>query len=413
MLKHKIGTGILLMLLIGMLSLLLGCESRTQAQGAAPAGSPAVSESPSPQDQSPAGGSAASGGQAGGAAGEPTPAAVKLGTVNAVRMIDPNAGWAGGSGWIARTDDGGKQWKLQYQGKQNVEQLFALNGQNAWAVLSQNEAKTAGSSASRTLLHTADGGKQWSPAGTVPNASFLHFVSNTEAFSGNARTTDGGKSWTTLPVPEHMAGSAYFHDAGNGWAVTVQNNQINVQRTRDGGKTWQAVMTRNTVAPVTDAIIRSAGTEDAWVELIGDSGMSQTSYSLFHTSDGGASWTTVIANSTAGAGPAPGFPADYNGGPKNAGSKPGQLYVVDKTTAFMGGYCPACDQANAVGWTTDGGKTWTSGKQQVPGSGGALLAMADASHGWWVTRDSTEASVLYTTASGGDHWVKTYTFDKP
>jgi photosystem II stability/assembly factor-like uncharacterized protein len=50
-------------------------------------------------------------------------------------------------------------------------------------------------------------------------------------------------------------------------------------------------MTRTTVAPLNGALIRSAGTDDAWIECIGDSGMTQTSYSLFHTTDGGKHWT--------------------------------------------------------------------------------------------------------------------------
>ncbi|MFP3381869.1 hypothetical protein SB767_36740, partial [Bacillus sp. SIMBA_069] len=62
-------------------------------------------------------------------------------------------------------------------------------------------------------------------------------------------------------------------------------------------------MSKKTVSPVNGVLIRSAGPQDAWIECIGDTGMTQTSYSLFHTADGGKSWQTVIAKSTAGAGP--------------------------------------------------------------------------------------------------------------
>jgi photosystem II stability/assembly factor-like uncharacterized protein len=186
-----------------------------------------------------------------------------------------------------------------------------------------------------------------------------------------------------------------------------------VQKTVDGGKTWQKAMTRTVVSPITNAVIRSVGVDDAWVECIGDSGMSQTSYSLFHTSDGGAAWQTVIAKSTAGGGPAPGFPMNYSGGPDNGGSKPGDLYVVDPKTAFMGGYCPACDKANTIGWTKDGGKTWTKGAAQYPGFAGGLLAFADGEHGWWICTDNAEPSVMYVTSDGGKSWQKAHTFDKP
>jgi photosystem II stability/assembly factor-like uncharacterized protein len=138
--------------------------------------------------------------------------------------------------------------------------------------------------------------------------------------------------------------------------------------------------------------------------------MSQTSYSLFHTADGGKSWQTVIANSTAGGGPAPGFPIDHSSGPENTGSKPGALYVVDPNTAYMGGQCPACDKPNTIGWTTDGGKTWTNGETQLEGYGNQLLAIADATHGWWIISDSAGPSVMYTTADGGNSWSKVHTF---
>ncbi|MEB3101933.1 hypothetical protein [Ferviditalea candida] len=332
-----------------------------------------------------------------------------MGKVTAVRLIDPASGWVGGSGWIARTDDAGKQWKIQYVGEQTVEQIFALNGQQAWVVFSHDPGDSNG----RCLLHTTDGGAHWSPVGRMPNGGFLHFVSKQEAFAANAHTTDGGRTWEKLPVPNAIVGDAYFHDKNHGWAAAQENSRIVFKRTVDGGQTWKTVMSRSTASRLNGVVIRSAGADDAWIECIGDSGMSQTSYSLFHTSDGGKNWLTVIANSTAGAGPAPGYPMNDSSGPRNAGSKPGPLYVVSPQVAFMGGFCPACDYPNTVGWTTDGGKTWNNGKAQYMGYGGALLAIADAEHGWWICTDNSEPSVMYTTSDGGMHWKKAHTFDQP
>jgi photosystem II stability/assembly factor-like uncharacterized protein len=331
------------------------------------------------------------------------------GKVTAARLADPQIGWTGGAGWISRTEDGGKSWKKQYQGTGTVQQIFALNSKDAWAVLSPDPGKPV----ARQLYSTKDGGTNWSLVGQMPNAGFLHFVSADEAFSANARTTDAGKTWTLLSIPDQTVGDAYFHDNEHGWAVTQGNGMIVVNATTDGGRTWNKAMSKQSVAPLNGAVIRSAGKDDAWIELIGESGMSQTSYSLFHTTDGGKQWQAVLANSTAGGGPAPGFPIDYNEGPKNTGSKPGPLYVIDPKVAFMGGYCPACDNPNSIGWTTDAGKTWTSSKQTFPGNGEALLAFADSTRGWWINTDVTEPSVMYTTSDGGKTWTKVYTFDKP
>jgi photosystem II stability/assembly factor-like uncharacterized protein len=331
-----------------------------------------------------------------------TPSSSVMGKPTAVRLVSAESGWIGGIGWIARTDDGGKHWHNQYIGNATIVQIFALNGNQAWAVTDKNN-----------LLGTSDGGKHWTAVGKVPKEGFLHFISQNEAFVANSATTDGGKSWSSLPVPKQTVGDAYFHDRSNGWTVIQSNGLGIIERTTDGGKTWHNVKGLKLTAPLNGAVIRSAGADDAWIELIGDSGMSQTSYTLFHTSDGGINWQTVIANSTAGGGPAPGCPNEYNDGPKNQGAKPGPLYVVDRKVAFMGGECPACDKPNTVGWTKDGGKTWVNGTAAFPGYSGALLGIADANHGWWICTDNAEPSVLYTTSDGGNHWNKVYSFPRP
>lgn len=391
-----------------LLLVLTGCQDRSAAPSSAPSKpsatapssvTPVPSSDSTKPDQQPT---------------APAPNAsehttVSMGTVTAVRLADHEIGWVGGEGWIARTDDGGVNWTAQYNGTGTVNQLIALNKNEAWATL----GGASGQSVTLGLLSTTDGGQHWSLTGTVPNKAFLHFVSSKEAFSGNATTTNGGQTWTTLPVPKNVIGDAYFHDNNNGWAVTKGNDTVQVERTVDGGKTWKTVMSRKTAASINGTLIRSAGVNDAWVELIGDSGMTQTSYSLFHTMDGGRNWITVIAQSTAGGGPAPGFPADYTGGPTIDGNSPGPLYVVNPAVAFMGGQCSACDKPNTIGWTKDGGKTVNKGNVALTGYGPAYLAFADPDYGWWITTDHAEPSVLYTTKDGGKTWKKTHTFDKP
>ncbi|CAI6066004.1 WD40/YVTN/BNR-like repeat-containing protein [Cohnella sp. JJ-181] len=336
------------------------------------------------------------------------PQTVVLGTPTALRMADFKHGWAGGAGWIARTDDGGKTWRTQFKQKYEVQQIFALNEQKAWATLDTGDAKSV------KLVKTTDGGKTWSEAGQAPGHDFVHFVSDKEAFSGQWTTTDGGKTWKALQVPEGQVGEVYFHDRNNGWAVTqAAGKKFSFLRTKDGGKSWQSVYSKAWEEPLNGAVIRSAGQNDAWIELIGGSGMSQTSYSLFHTADGGKSWQPVVANSTAGAGPAPGFKTDDKSVPSNAGSKPGTLYVVDTKTAFLGGQCPACDNGNTLGYTTDGGKTWVNDKPQLPGYGKQLIAAADAKHVWWILTDADNPSVMYTSTDSGAHWTKAHSFAKP
>ncbi|WP_276356171.1 WD40/YVTN/BNR-like repeat-containing protein [Cohnella caldifontis] len=329
------------------------------------------------------------------------------GAVYAVRMADPQTGWTGGDGWIARTTDGGKHWTVQLRPQFRVLQIFALNANKAWATLDIGDKRGA------KLIRTTDGGKTWTDAGVVPSYGFFHFVSDKEAFSSRFRTTDGGKTWTALPTPGKLAGEAYFHDAANGWAVTNGTKGFSILRTTDGGQSWKTVFTRDSIVLPTDAIIRSAGKNDAWVELVGNAGMSQRSYSLFHTTDGGKTWQPVVANSGAGSGPAPGFAMDENKVPRNGGSSPGTLYVVNTRVAFLGGQCQACDNPNTLGKTTDGGKTWKNLTPQYPGYAPQQIAATDADHVWWINADSVEPSRMYVTSDGGKHWTLTHTFDKP
>ncbi|MDQ0495644.1 hypothetical protein [Paenibacillus brasilensis] len=338
-------------------------------------------------------------------------AKVRMDNITALRLIDGQSGWIGGNGWIARTDAGpsgsvGSAWKVQYQGQGTVQQIFALNGQQAWAAMAD----------SGSLLATRDGGKRWEAVGTVPKegtAGFLHFVSSNEGFSGNQYTKDGGQSWSALPVPDHMVGQPYFHDRQNGWAVTqATDRSFQIVHTVNGGQKWTAVMTRTTEEPLNGAVIRSVERSNAWIELIGGTGMNQTSYSLWHTADSGQSWRAVLANATAGGGPAPGISQQDNHS-KNEGVAPGMLYAVNSNTALMGGYCAPCDKPNTIGWTNDGGKTWNNGKQSFDGYGSQQIGMANAKEGWAIFSDSEQAPVMYTTSDGGEHWTQSHVFDKP
>jgi len=351
-------------LLITILLALAGCQQQQPASGQqADAGMkpPASASEPSTgadgakmgegadSSGAPSGATPPAGDNAGAQPSDSSLADVHMDRVTALRLADPRSGWSGGDGWIARTDDGGKTWNVQATVPGTVAQLFALNGKLAWAVVDPSD-HTSG----RILYATTDGGAHWAETGTVPNDGFLHFRSLTEAYSANAKTTDGGKTWTTLPIPQQTVGDAYFHDAANGWIVASVKDSIVVQRTEDGGLSWKTVMTRKTVASLNGAVIRSAGTNDAWVELIGESGMTQTSYSLFHTTDGGQHWQTVLANSTAGGGPAPGFGIDYSDGPTNAGSRPGALSSIRTSPSWADNARHATSRTRLAGRRTEG-----------------------------------------------------------
>ncbi|WP_156922566.1 WD40/YVTN/BNR-like repeat-containing protein [Cohnella thermotolerans] len=380
-------------------------STASASPGASASSAPGASESPSaaPSEQP---------GDGGGASASPVPAgtpapSVSMGTVTALRLADAKSGWAGGEGWIARTDNGGSDWTVQHSGSFTVKQLFALNGDKVWATLD------AGGGKGLRLIGSADGGKHWNSIGTVPNEGFLHFTSDRTAFSGNAMTTDGGKTWTKLGVPDGVVGDVYFHDANNGWAVQEAKGEYRFLHSSDKGRTWQTVMKRTSEVSPLGSVIRSTGKNDAWIEVVGGSGMTQTSYALFHTSDGGKSWLPAIVKHGAGSGPAPGFSMEDGKYPSGTGAGPGDLYVVNPQTAIIGGQCQACDKPNTIAETTDGGKSWAASKSEFAGYGDQFIAATDAQHIWLVATDAAEPSVLYTTSDGGKSWKKARTFAKP
>ncbi|WP_226003348.1 hypothetical protein [Paenibacillus sp. BJ-4] len=419
------------LLLLAVAIMAAGCETGAQTGSKEPAGQVAQHEQQgstsaqadgsgagvhTPEQQTASDGSNTTSSTTSGTGGQASTdghvAKVRMDNITALRLIDGQSGWIGGNGWIARTDAGpsgsvGSAWNVQYQGQGTVQQIFALNGHQAWAAMAD----------SGSLLATRDGGKRWEAVGTVPKegtAGFLHFVSSNEGFSGNQYTKDGGQSWSALPVPDHMVGQPYFHDRQNGWVVTqATDRSFQIVHTVNGGQKWTPVMSRTTEEPLNGAIIRSVERGNAWIELIGGTGMNQTSYSLWHTADSGQSWRAVVANATAGGGPAPGISQKDNQVSKNEGVAPGMLYAVNSNTALMGGYCAPCDKSNTIGWTNDGGKTWNNGKQSFDGYGSQQIGMANAKEGWAIFSDSEQAPVMYTTSDGGEHWTQSHVFDKP
>jgi|GEM_PF-1465505 len=116
---------------------------------------------------------------------------VDLTDVTAMWLINHQAGWIGGDGWIAFSDDGGTDWEVQAYPEETVRQIFALNANHVWAVMENND-----------LYQSTDGGQIWNKIGRTPNGGFLHFVSPDTGFSGSARTEDGGKTWGESEGPD-------------------------------------------------------------------------------------------------------------------------------------------------------------------------------------------------------------------
>ncbi|MDB5052505.1 MAG: hypothetical protein JWM44_555 [Bacilli bacterium] len=321
-------------------------------------------------------------------------------SISTVVFTQKGEGWVGGNGFLKHTKDGGKSWSSYYEGTDTVLDLIFLNNGTGWMKqLNQNDGKV-------NLYYTVDSGVHWEKKFEIEYNDTLLFLNNTMGFVGNRLTQNGGKTWKVLSLPVNAVGNVYFSNEKVGWIFTYQDDKFFVERTMDGGQTWKSVYERYSKGGIMNALIRSSGPLDAWVEVIGGVGMNQAAYSLFHTSDGGAKWTSVLAHSSAGGGIAPGFATEKNAEASGPGAYPGTLIALSSKTAFLSGSCSPCgDNGEAtIGWTKDGGKTWIEAQQKLSGQGSAISFLSE-NEGWLAS-----SNTIYITKNGGENWNVLYTF---
>lgn len=226
---------------------------------------------------------------------------------------------------IYRTRDGGRSWALQFTNP-GPEGFF--DGM-AFRDPAHGIAYSDPVGGRFLVIATGDGGATWTP---VPPAGIPPALPGEAAFAASGtgiaisgdtvwfatgggaqarvfRSTDGGRTWTVVPVPfaagNPAAGifSLAFRDARYGVAVGGDYQHPaadsgNVAVTRDGGVTWTA--TRGTrPRGYRSGAAWVPGTNPRLVVAVGTSGSD-------YSADGGESWTpidTVGFNAVASAGP--------------------------------------------------------------------------------------------------------------
>jgi photosystem II stability/assembly factor-like uncharacterized protein len=281
--------------------------------------------------------------------------------ITALRFIDERVGWAGGfvgdrDAVVLRTEDGGRTWQaILHPGSDPgypAGRLQAVDGQRAWAVTTE-------------------------PCPSVcPRAL--------------QRTTDGGKTWTTLLRGD--IATIRFASASRGWVGLLDpTGSVEIKVTSDGGTTWTNGFRATASGFVT---LDAATTQRAWF-MTRDGAYCTSSncdrYELFRTDDGGVTWSSLgnPKNSTARCS------GGHLNGPLFASTERGWL-------ALNLGAGGAQVGPGGLLRTEDGGKTWRCATTP-PNT--YLVSAADPLHVWVTSQErGTNLTTLYASDDGGRTW---------
>ena len=246
-----------------------------------------------------------------------------------------------------------------------------------------------------TLMRSNDGGESWERAGPAPGFTrIFDFLDASTGFAatnscGTAcgptieRTTDGGRTWTTVHSTTQGGLQRGIEFAGpeHGWVVT----ETGVIVTEDGGVTWQE---RPLPATTGELILEAglAGPNDGWALVQG----SAPAYlrNLVHSTDGGRTWANVRTIAE------PSYPAP--------------IVFVD---ADHGWYADTVCQDTCrvvVNATADGGQTWN--ESDLGPAHIYDMAFADAVNGWLNVARCNELTCspdeIIHSADGGRTWIR-------
>jgi photosystem II stability/assembly factor-like uncharacterized protein len=257
---------------------------------------------------------------------------------------------------VYRTTDGGGAWSKVALDQFGPFQLSALqitfvNAQDGWALASLSEVTN---SRPGVLYRTTDGGANWTRV-EAPVGGVMQFVSATTGWIVGGRvnyvrnllylTQDGGQTWEEqrLDLPPDaanvnvMIGAPVFFSAREGAIAVNLEKRVQIYRTDDGGRTWTGVYS----FPLQQAdqiALPILAAHDA-------NGLLAIGAGVYATSDSGATWKQVSANTSLGSALTLGLNANGDG-----------------WAVIANGWCPAqftsrCNNTQLIA-THNGGAAW-------------------------------------------------------
>ena len=233
--------------------------------------------------------------------------------------ITRDVGWRLYTGTLYATIDGGACWREVFTHK-GLNNIHFADRQNGWLT-----------GLNGLIYRTNDGGASWhrQESGTeidlveMSSVDSLHAWALGRGTSGSGfsvkpesvliATQDGGRTWQTLVTEETISlYTVSFVNSSEGWAIAGNN----IVRTVDGGRTWE---------------VQRSGDKQVWRSIfflnpregwVGGDG-------ILHTKDGGATWKVQLRNY--GSDPIPPIESLFFSDGKNGWAMTGQelLYTSD------------------------------------------------------------------------------------
>ncbi|HQW06039.1 MAG: T9SS type A sorting domain-containing protein [Flavobacteriales bacterium] len=160
-------------------------------------------------------------------------------TIDASTMIVAGGAVLGG---IYRTANGGTNWtRVLDVGNITINDLWFVDDLQGYAVGEYGDN-----------YRTGDGGLTWDPMPPTSGSHTVFFADPLHGWTRNFRTVDGGDSWTYMGGTAQNTMSIFFTDPDTGYAVAYSGQ---VEKSVDGGITWENVLPEILNASVGDATI--------------------------------------------------------------------------------------------------------------------------------------------------------------
>ena len=226
------------------------------------------------------------------------------------------------NGWVAiedpagrallRTTDGGDHWERLALARGSTDQIKFVDVNNGWLLGSIDDPSgCSATSCSRAVLRTTDGGRTWEKTLVLANGLLgqLAVLDARHAWASQptppCRTsfddcttwvwgTSDGTRWSRLALVQGGTESLEFADAKTGWVTTYTSAEASVLVTHDAGSTWtrqfhaSGSRPRLQISFVTARQGWALGSDISYCAMGGCGG-----YTLYATTDGGATWTTL------------------------------------------------------------------------------------------------------------------------